>query len=87
MTSSPVCGAGLAMAIALLAPVAFAPVARAHCDTTRGPVVADARRALATSDVTPVLKWVGPPAEAEVRATFDHALRVRKCGGRWLGSP
>jgi hypothetical protein len=80
MASSPVCGVGFAMAIALLAPVIFVPAARAHCDTTRGPVVADARRALETADVTPVLKWVGPPAEAEVRTAFDHALRVRKLG-------
>lgn len=82
MVNSPACGVGLAMAIALLAPIAFVPAARAHCDTTRGPVVADARRALETADVTPVLKWVGPPAEAEVRAAFDHALRVRNLGPR-----
>lgn len=80
MASSPVRGVGFAMAIALLVPVVFAPTARAHCDTTRGPVVADARRALETADVTPVLKWVGPKAESEVRAAFDHVLRVRELG-------
>lgn len=30
----------------------------AHCDTYSGPVVQDAKLALAKGDVTPVLKWV-----------------------------
>lgn len=80
MPRSPLCGVSLAAAITVLAAATLPTAARAHCDTTRGPVVADARRALETADVTPVLKWVGPPAEAEVRAAFDHALRVRKLG-------
>ena len=58
----------------------FAQAARAHCDTTRGPVVADARNALDRGDVTPVLKWVQPAAEPEIRAAFDHAVRVRALG-------
>jgi hypothetical protein len=80
MVRSSLRPAGLAAAVSLLAVLAFAPAARAHCDTTRGPVIADARRALEGADVTPVLKWVHPPAEAEVRAAFDHALRVRALG-------
>jgi len=80
MLRSPLCGVSVAAAITVLAAATLPTVARAHCDTTRGPVVADARRALETADVTPVLKWVGPLAEAEVRAAFDHALRVRKLG-------
>ena len=70
----------LAAVVSLLTVLAFAPAVRAHCDTTRGPVIADARRALEGADVTPVLKWVHPPAEAEVRAAFDHALGVRALG-------
>lgn len=53
-------------------------LAAAHCDTLDGPVVADARAALAKGDVTPVLKWVKADAEQEVRALFAQALKVRK---------
>ncbi len=49
----------------------------AHCDTLDGPVVGDARVALAKGDVTPVLKWVKPESEKEVRAAFDRTLAVR----------
>lgn len=54
--------------------------ARAHCDTEDGPVVSDARAALASGDATPVLKWVRPADEAEVRAAFARALAVRGGG-------
>ncbi len=80
MPSSTMRRVGLAAAATLLASIAFASAARAHCDTTRGPVVADARRALESADVTPVLKWVQPSAEAEIHAAFDHSLRVRALG-------
>ena len=33
-------------------------IAKAHCDTMDGPVVATAKAALEKGDVTPVLKWV-----------------------------
>src|SRR5512135_2885220 len=49
----------------------------AHCDTLDGPVVKDARTALQTRDVTPVLKWVKKESEAEIRAAFDAALAAR----------
>jgi len=51
---------------------------RAHCDTLDGPVVADARVALANGDVTPVLKWVTRDFENEVREAFSKTLAVRK---------
>jgi hypothetical protein len=54
--------------------------ARAHCDTEDGPVVSDAKVALASGDVTPVLKWVRPVDESEVRAAFAGALAVRGKG-------
>ncbi len=54
--------------------------ALAHCDTLDGPVVADARKALASGDVTPVLKWVSSGEEEEIKATFRHTLVVRKLG-------
>lgn len=56
-----------------------APVA-AHCDTLAGPVVADAKRALAIRDVTPTLKWVSPSREGAVKAAFAAALRERARG-------
>ena len=51
--------------------------ARAHCDTLDGPVVADAQAALAKGEVTPVLKWVRPQDEQEVRNAFAQTLAVR----------
>jgi hypothetical protein len=67
------------MATATVLVLAPSP-AGAHCDTLDGPVVADARIALGAGDVTPVLKWVAPDREAEIRATFAEALRVRDLG-------
>ena len=51
--------------------------ALAHCDSLDGPVVAAARAALEKKDVAPVLQWIGPDSEAEVRAAFARALSVR----------
>lgn len=65
---------------ACLAPLACAGPAGAHCDTWDGPVIADARAALASGNLAPVLKWVSPAAEAEVRETFSRALAVRALG-------
>ena len=51
-----------------------------HCDTLDGPVVKDARVALESKDVTPVLKWVRSDKEGEIREAFRHALTVRALG-------
>lgn len=56
-----------------LAPAA----ARAHCDTLDGPVVKTAQTALETKDVAPVLAWVKPDGEAEIRAAFHEAVHAR----------
>jgi hypothetical protein len=53
----------------------------AHCDTLDGPVVAAARTALETGNVNPVLVWVQPNDEADVRRAFQKARGVRKSGG------
>ena len=55
--------------------------AHAHCDTLDGPVVATAREALASGDVTPLLKWVSTEEEENIRKAFKHTLEVRKLGG------
>jgi hypothetical protein len=70
----------LAIAGATLALATSSPSAYAHCDTLGGPVVAAAKRALEAGDITPVLKWVKPDGEAEVRAAFARAVAVRGQG-------
>ena len=52
----------------------------AHCDTLDGPVVAMARIALDKGDVTPLLKWVRPEEEKEIRAAFQKTLAMRAKG-------
>jgi hypothetical protein len=44
--------------VALTAVILLSSRAAAHCDTMDGPVVAAAKLALKTGDVTPVLRWV-----------------------------
>jgi hypothetical protein len=46
-----------------------------------GPVVAAARAALEKGDVSPVLKWVRPDDEKDIRTAFARTLAVRG-GGR-----
>lgn len=50
----------------------------AHCDTVQGPVVADARQALESGKLDPVLKWIRAEQEVEIRDAFKHVLEVRK---------
>ena len=54
--------------------------ALAHCDTMDGPVVIDARTALEKKDITPVLKWIKPENEAELKTAFTRTLAVRTQG-------
>jgi len=51
--------------------------ADAHCDTLAGPVIKDARAALEKGDVAPVLKWVKPEHEKEIKRVFDKALAAK----------
>jgi hypothetical protein len=73
-------GAG-ATAAAAVGGFLFATRALAHCDTLSGPVISAARTALDAGDVTPVLKWVKPEQEAEIKALFKKVLAVRAKGG------
>lgn len=70
----------LAMAVAIAVFMTFSANALAHCDTLDGPVVLDAKSALATGDVTPVLKWVRLEDEKEIRDMFAKTMQVRKQG-------
>jgi len=67
---------------AVAAALAFPATALAHCDTLDGPVVAAARLALQRGDLQPVLKWVKPEAEEELRAAFQRTVAVRTSGGQ-----
>ena len=55
-------------------------MSRAHCDTLGGPVVKDGRTALEKGDITPVLKWVKPEHETELRTAFGRATALRAKG-------
>jgi uncharacterized membrane protein len=55
-------------------------LAYAHCDTMNGPIIPEALAALEKGDVTPVLKWVLPKDEAEIKAAFAKAVVVRAMG-------
>jgi len=68
----------LSAAIVAMALLISPQAALAHCDTLDGPVVADARTALATGEITGVLKWVHGDDEGEVRSAFARSLAVRK---------
>jgi hypothetical protein len=70
---------GAASAV-LLALCLLPTQALAHCDTLDGPVVKDARRALASRDLSIALKWVQPERDDEVREAFRHSLGVRALG-------
>lgn len=70
----------VAAAAALSVLFAVPTAARAHCDTLDGPVVQTARKALETGKVNPVLAWVRPQDEAEIKAAFARAAAVRKAG-------
>jgi len=68
------------LAVVVLSLSALPSAARAHCDTLDGPVVLTARKALETGKVNPVLAWVRPQDEAEIKAAFTRTLAVRKAG-------
>ncbi|MFB6286998.1 MAG: DUF6448 family protein [Candidatus Bipolaricaulia bacterium] len=71
---------GAALSLVLALSLGLAVEAQAHCDSVDGPVVTDAREALKTGNLTPVLKWVRSRDEAEVRRVFEKTLEVRKKG-------
>ena len=66
--------------VCLVAVIIAAPAAFAHCDWIKGPVVADARAALANGDITSALKWVAEEDEPEIRRAFARTLEARAGG-------
>jgi hypothetical protein len=71
----------LVLSVALGAALALPTSARAHCDARDGPVARSAGRALQGGDPAPVLAWVRPADEAELRAAFQKARAERQQGG------
>jgi hypothetical protein len=59
------------------AAIAVPTMGNAHCDTLDGPVVTTARTALEDGKLAPVLAWVQPGDEAEIRDAFARARAVR----------
>lgn len=51
--------------------------AAAHCDTLDGPVIQDARKAIESKEITPILKWVKAKDEKTVRTAFQKLLASR----------
>jgi hypothetical protein len=70
----------LGMMLLLTASMIHPSKSFSHCDTLDGPVVATAREALEQGDITPLLKWVRPENEKEIKDAFSKALAVRKQG-------
>ncbi len=68
------------MAAGMLVAGLLAGNAFAHCDTTKGPIIPEAKVALEKGDVTPILKWIRKDNEAEIRAAFTKAVEVRAEG-------
>ncbi len=58
----------------------FVAAVYAHCDSMSGPVIPEAMAALEKGDITPVLKWIKPESEAEVKMAFSMAIQVRDKG-------
>jgi hypothetical protein len=49
----------------------------AHCDSLDGPVIEDARTALNEQSLKPVLKWIDPTDEKDLKTAFNDTLEVR----------
>lgn len=70
----------LAIVTASALALPLATPAFAHCDAMDGPVISEARLALESGDITPVLKWVPADDEATLASMFDKTLEVRELG-------
>lgn len=68
---------GLTTLFILLFLVLTTNITLAHCDTMDGPLVADAKKALAQNNVNYVLKWVPAANEAEIKDVFNLVMKVR----------
>jgi hypothetical protein len=49
----------------------------AHCDTMDGPLIKDARQAIALNNINYALKWVSSENEAEIKNAYNQMMKVR----------
>lgn len=70
----------VAAGVLILVNFALAGSAAAHCDGLDGPVIVEARSALAKKDVTPLLKWVPEASEQTIKESFAKTLQERANG-------
>ena len=54
----------------------------AHCDSMKGPVIPEAQMAIEKGDITPILKWIKPEYESEIKEAFELTRQVRKGGSQ-----
>jgi hypothetical protein len=70
----------ISMLTAAVVVASLAQNVQAHCDSTSGPVIPEGESALASGNVTPVLKWIMPEHEDELVTAFRQAVAVRQLG-------
>jgi hypothetical protein len=75
------------MVTAVLVVLMTAWTARTHCDTEDGPIIPQIRASLDSGDITPLLKWLRPDDEQEIRDLFVRvrAIRSRSEEAREIG--
>jgi hypothetical protein len=66
------------LVILMIGMLAGTTIADAHCDTMNGPVIVDARTALAKNNVAIVLKWIKNDHEQEIITLFTKTAALRK---------
>jgi hypothetical protein len=65
-------------AMAIMALLLIVPQeANAHCDSYDGPVIKDALKGLEINQVEPVLKWIKPEHEEEIKNLFDKTISLK----------
>jgi hypothetical protein len=69
---------GLVPIFILLLLIFSTNVAFAHCDTMDGPLIKDARLAIAQNNVNYVLKWVRPENESAIKDAFKLVMKVHE---------
>ena len=69
---------GLVTSFILFLLILSTNVTFAHCDTMDGPLIKDARLAIAQNNVNYVLKWVSSENETEIRDAFKLMMKVRE---------
>lgn len=62
----------IAMMVVFLSNFAFG-----HCDSEDGPIIPAIRTSLENGEIEPLLKWIAPEDESEIRKLFDRVREVR----------